>query len=62
MNTSSYAPSVQPDDGLYKVTYMVNNTGVKLTRSFMSPFSARKFINKMKYSKHCTLISYPIFS
>ena len=62
MSTTVYAPAKQVEDGLYKVTYMVNDTGVKLTRSFMSPFSARKFINKMKYSKRCTLISYPIFS
>lgn len=62
MNTTSYAPARQVDDGFYKVTYLVNNTGVKLTRSFLSPFSARKFVNKMKYSKRCTLISYPNFS
>lgn len=47
--------------GYYKVTFFVNQTGAKLTRSFDSEYLAWKFVNKLKYSKRCTLISYPLF-
>lgn len=47
--------------GYYKVTYRVNATKKVLTRSFDSLYFARKFVNKLKYSKRCTLISYPLF-
>lgn len=59
MSTVSYAPRVQQPDGAYKVTYTVNATKDKLTRGFPSPFEARKFVNKLKFSKRCTLVSYP---
>jgi len=59
MSTVGYAPEVQQPDGTYKVTYMINETKAKLTRGFFSPFEARKFINKLRYSKRCTLVSYP---
>lgn len=42
-----------------RVIYIVNATGVKLARDFDSPYLANKFVNKLKHSKHCTLVSYP---
>ena len=45
----------------YDVTFIINETGEKLTRSFETEYLARKFVNKLKYSKRCTLVSYPIF-
>lgn len=59
MSTISYAPEVQQPDGMYKVTYVINDTLAKLTRGFDSPFAARKFVNKLRHSKRCTLVSYP---
>lgn len=45
----------------YEVTYIVNATGTKLKRSFDSPYLAWKFVNKLRHSKKCTLVSYPYF-
>lgn len=47
--------------GYYKVTFIVNATREKLTRSFDSEYLAYKFVNKLRYSKRCTLVSYPLF-
>lgn len=57
MNNVTYANKY--NDGYYKVTFVVNQTREKLTRGFDSPYGARKFVNKLRYSKRCTLISYP---
>ena len=47
--------------GVYNVTFLVNETKTRLTRSFDSPVFARKFVQKLKHSKRCTLISAPLF-
>ena len=47
--------------GDYDVTYIVNETGAKLTRSFRSELAAYKFVNKLRHSKRCTLVAYPFF-
>ena len=47
--------------GYYKVTFIVNATRQKLTRSFDSEYQAYLFVNKLRYSKRCTLVSYPLF-
>lgn len=47
--------------GRYKVSFIVNATGEQLVRGFDSEYLARKFVNKLKHSKSCTLASYPIF-
>lgn len=49
------------NSGYYKVTYIVNESGVRITKGFESPYLARKFVLKLKHSKKCTLVSYPIF-
>ncbi len=50
------------DDGLgfYKVTF-INERGVRLTRSFDSPYFTRQFVNKLRRSKKCKLVSYPSY-
>lgn len=45
----------------HNVTFIVNETGDKLIRSFDSPYLANKFANKLKYSKRCTLVSRPLY-
>lgn len=45
----------------YKVTFIVNDTRQKLTRSFDSEYKAHLFVNKLRHSKRCTLTSYPLF-
>lgn len=47
--------------GFYKVTFIVNDTLQKLTRSFDSEYQAWVFVNKLRHSKRCTLLSYPNF-
>lgn len=47
--------------GHLKVTYIVNKTGVRLTKGFDSEYLARNFVNKLRKSRVCTLVSYPIF-
>lgn len=47
--------------GYYKVIFVVNESGVKVTKGFDSPRLAWKFVNRLKHSKKCTLISYPYF-
>ena len=51
----------QPEPYYYNVSFIINATGVKLTKSFESPYNARQFVNKLKHSKRCTLVSYPLF-
>ena len=45
----------------YNVTFFVVETGEKLTKSFESEYMAYKFVNKLKHSKRCILVSYPLF-
>lgn len=45
----------------FNVTFIVKATGEKLTRSFDSEYFAYKFVNKLKYSKRCILVSCPLF-
>ena len=53
----------KPDDGFgfYKVTFREKKTGAILHRSFDSPYLCRRFVEKLKRSKRCTLMSYPNF-
>lgn len=58
---TSYSKENGYPAGMYNVTFLVNETHTKLTRSFDSPVFAREFVRKLKYSKRCTLISSPLF-
>ena len=51
----------QPEPYYYNVRFIINATGVRLTKSFESPYNARQFVNKLKHSRRCTLVSYPLF-
>lgn len=59
---TTYEGNDHASPGFYKVTYLVNETNTRLTRSFDSEYLARKFVNKLKFSKRCTLLSCPLFS
>lgn len=48
-------------EGYYKVTFLVRETGAVVTRTFQEYLPCWKFVNKLKYSKRCRLISYPLF-
>ena len=48
-----------PFPGEFDVVFIVKKTGVKLVEEFTSPYLAKKFINKVRRSKDCELISYP---
>lgn len=43
------------------VTFIVNQTGKRVTKEFDSEFICRKFVNKARFSKKITLVSYPNF-
>lgn len=44
-----------------KVVFIVNTTKKKVEKTFESPYLCRQFVNKLKRSKKCTLVSYPLF-
>jgi len=46
--------------GFYKVTF-INEQGIRLVRGFDSPYEARKFVQKIRKSSRCTLVSYTGF-
>lgn len=52
-----------PDDGFgfYKVTFRENKTGKLLLRTFDSEYFCRQFVQKLKRSRRCTLLNYPLF-
>lgn len=46
----------------YNVTFIVRETGNKLTKSFDSEYAAYQFVNKLRHSKRCILVSCPLFN
>ncbi len=56
-----YADAADDSLGFYKVTFIENETRRVLLRSFDSEYLCRKFVNKLKHSKRCTLLSSPLF-
>lgn len=46
---------------MYEVTFLVLETGKRVTREFNNYLECRKFCNKLRYSKRCRLISSPLF-
>ena len=41
------------------VVFISRDSGRKLVRNFDSPYLAGQFVNKLKRSKRCILVSYP---
>lgn len=39
----------------------INERGNRVEKRFDSPYLCRKFVNKLKHSKRCVLVSYPNF-
>lgn len=54
---TDYADQVILTPGMYAVTFLNNQTGARLTRTFESLYLAEQFKRKLKYSKRCTLVS-----
>jgi hypothetical protein len=44
------------------VKFRVIETGSEVTKKFDSYIKCRNFVNKLRYSKKCILISYPYFN
>lgn len=42
--------------GFFKVCFIVNDTGVRLVRSFDSLYFANKFVHRLRHSKKCTMV------
>lgn len=40
----------------------INERGARVEKTFDSEFFCRKFVNKLKHSKRCVLVSYPNFN
>ena len=47
--------------GCFDVVFISRESGRKLVRQFNSPVFAKQFVRKVKRSKKCDLISYPLF-
>ena len=47
--------------GELSVVFLVKETGARVTKTFDSEYLCRKFVNKIKHSKKCALISCPLF-
>ena len=43
------------------VTYRIKDTGKVITKEFDSEYRCRVFVNKLKHSAKCELISYQLF-
>lgn len=39
----------------------LNECGTRVEKEFNSAYLCRKFVNKLKHSKRCVLVSYPLF-
>lgn len=39
----------------------INDRGKRVEKTFDSEYLCRKFVTKLKHSKKCTLVSYPLF-
>ena len=48
-----------PNVGAFDVVFISKDSGRKLVRNFDSPYLAKKFVDKLRYSKRCILVSYP---
>lgn len=55
MSEVIYAADRKVIDDRPQVTYLAN--GTKLVRYFDSPYKAKKFINKLKYSRRCKFVA-----
>lgn len=58
---TTYADAEDDNLGFYKVTFIENGTHRVLLRSFDSEYLCRQFVNKLKHSKRCKLLSCPLF-
>lgn len=47
---------------MFRVVFLVKESGAVVEKIFDSPYLCRKFVNKLRHSKRCRLISYPNLS
>ncbi len=47
---------------MFKVTYRIRESGVVITKEFGSPYLCRALVAKLKRSKKCELLSYPLLT
>lgn len=47
---------------MLRVVFLVKETGAIVERVFDSEYFCRRFVNKLRHSKRCRLISCPLFS
>ncbi len=45
----------------FAVTFLVLDSKTEVTKHFESYYKCRLFVNKLKHSKRCVLLSYPNF-
>lgn len=46
---------------MLEVIFLVVKSGERVSRVFTSEYECRIFVNKLRHSKKCQLISYPLF-
>lgn len=47
-------------DGSELKVIFISQSGVRVTKTFDSPYHCRRFVLKLKHSKTCKLVSYPL--
>lgn len=46
---------------MLEVIFLVIKSGERVSKIFTSEYECRKFVNKLRHSKSCQLVSYPLF-
>lgn len=47
---------------MFRVVFQVIATGAYVEKTFDSEYFCRKFVNKLRHSNRCRLVTYPNFS
>lgn len=47
--------------GHFKVRFLVKSTDKVVEKSFSEYLACKKFVNRVRHSKKCQLLSYPLF-
>lgn len=56
---SHYTNEYRKTEPVNRVVYIVNASRRRLYRDFASPYLAHLFVNKLRHSDKCTLVSWP---
>ncbi len=61
MSLNTRYPGENKTVGFYIVKFVVKETGKVIERGFLSLYDAKIFVNRLKHSKRCEVLSHPSF-